>query len=219
MNALQARREPRERIVQEHAASVFVVDQDLSVRGILESLIRAAGWRAQSFATAEEFLLHRRSQGPGCLVLDLAPPLLDGPAFQEIAAQRKLLPIVFVTALRDVAMTVRAMKAGAVDFLTKPIHGASILAAVQCAVDRSRAALQLEASLCSLRDRYASLSVREREVLSLVVSGLLNKQIGTELGICEVTVKAHRGKVMHKMAADSLAELVSMAARLQLNAG
>jgi FixJ family two-component response regulator len=219
MTALQSRREPIERMAHEQAASVFVVDQDRSVRDTLEELMRTAGWRVESFASAEEFLLHRRIPGPGCLVLDVAPPLLDGRAFQDIAAERQLLPIVFVTALRDITMTVRAMKSGAIDFLTKPIDGSAILRAVKCAVDRSQQALAQEASVRRLRERYDSLSGREREVMGLVVSGLLNKQIGAELGITEVTVKAHRGKLMCKMAADSLAELVHMAGRLRLNAG
>jgi FixJ family two-component response regulator len=219
MHALQAHPQSFDQVARGDAASVYVVDQDASVRDMLESLIRAAGWRVASFATAEEFLLQSRNAAPGCLILDLAPPLLDGPAFQEIAAHRRLLPVVFVTAFRDVMMTVRAMKAGAVDFLTKPIHTAAILAAVQCALERSRVALEHEASLCTLRHRYLSLTVREREVMGLVVSGLLNKQIGAELGISEVTVKAHRGKLMRKIAARSLVELVTLAARLRLNAG
>jgi len=216
MDALQSRRESTERVAQEQAASVFIVDQDTATRQALESLIRGMGWIVSTFASVEDFLLHRRILGPGCLVLDLAPPLLDGPAFQEIAAARRLLPIVFVTALRDVTMTVRAMKSGAIDFLTKPIDGSAILRAVQCAVDRSQQALAHEASLRVLRVRHDSLSGREREVMGLVVAGLLNKQVGAELGISEITVKSHRGKLMHKMAAKSLAELVQMAGRLRL---
>jgi FixJ family two-component response regulator len=207
MDALQS--------AQEQAASVFIVDQDTATRDALESLIRSMGWIVRTFASAEDFLLHHRILSPGCLVLDVAPPLLDGPAFREIAAARRLLPIVFVTAFRDIAMTVRAMKSGAVDFLTKPVDGGAILRAVECAVNRSQQALAHEASLRLLRARYDSLSGREREVMGLVVEGLLNKQIGADLGISEITVKAHRGKLMHKMAAKSLAELVQMAGRLR----
>jgi FixJ family two-component response regulator len=216
MDAPQSRRLPLEQVPQAHAESVFVVDEDASTRQALESLIRSARRRVQTFASAEEFLLHPRAQDPGCLVLDVSPPLLDCLAFQEIAAHCRVLPIVFVTALRDVAMTVRAMKSGAVDFLTKPIDGSAILRAVERAVDRSRQALAHEFSLRLFRDRYGSLSGREREVMVLVVSGLLNKQIGAELGISEITVKVHRGNLMRKMAARSLAELVSMAGRLRL---
>lgn len=194
--------------------SVFLVDPDDSVRDTLESHLRGAGWQVESFALLEEFLVYPRATGAGCLLLDVSPSLIDGLAFQEVVAQRKTTPLVFVSGHCDIPMTVRAMKTGAVDFLTKPIHVAAMLHAVQCAMDRSRAALNHESSLRVLRERYAKLSPRERQVLERVVSGLLNKQIGFELGISEITVKAHRGRLMRKMAADSLADLVHMAARL-----
>lgn len=201
-----------------HVPTVFIVDDDLSVRESLQSLVRAAGCEVESYASAEEFLARPRMMRPGCLILDVSLPQLDGLALQELIADRREMPLIFVTGHRDIRMTVRAMKAGAVDFLTKPFNGAAMLSAVRSALDRSRQALAREAARRILEDRYASLSPRERDVLRLVVSGLLNKQIGGELGISEITVKAHRGRVMRKMAADSLAALVTMAARLPLNA-
>ena len=194
---------------------VFVVDDDISVRESVESLIRFAGWQPQTFASAAQFLTRPRVFVPSCLVLDVTLPDLNGLDLQKrIAADRNDLPIVFITGHGDVPMTVRAMKAGAVEFLTKPYGDDVLLNAIQEAIERSRAALRHEAELRSIRDSYASLSCRERQVMALVVRGLLNKQVGVELGISEITVKAHRGNAMRKMKADSLPDLVNMAAIL-----
>ena len=199
-----------------HAApTVFVVDDDISVRESLELLIGSAGWRLEVFASAQEFLSRPRYLGPSCLVLDVNLPDLNGLDLQQrVAAQRNDIPIIFITGYGDVSMTVRAMKAGAVEFLTKPFSDVDLLSAIESAIDRSRRALAQEGELQTLRDCHALLSRREREVMALVVSGLMNKQVGGELGISEITVKAHRGKVMQKMKAGSLADLVTMAARL-----
>src|SRR6266568_1021467 len=196
---------------------VFVVDDDISVRESLELLIRTAGWQPETFASAQEFLARPRVLAPSCLVLDVSLPGLNGLELQKrVAADRNDMPIIFITGYGDVPMTVRAMKAGAVEFLTKPFDDDVLLSAIQNAIERSRLALDHEAELLALRERQASLTPREREVMALVVSGLLNKQVGGELGISEITVKAHRGQVMQKMKADSLADLVKMAARLGL---
>jgi len=196
---------------------VFVVDDDVSVRESLELLIRCEGWQPEIFASAQEFLDFPRVLVPNCLVLDVSLPGLNGLGLQRlVAGERTDMPIIFITGHGDVPMTVQAMKAGAVEFLTKPFNDDVLLAAIRAALERSRVALSLEAEMRVLRDRYASLSQRERQVMVLVVSGLLNKQVGGELGISEITVKAHRGKVMQKMKADSLADLVKMAARLRL---
>ena len=198
-------------------AVVFVVDDDISVRESLESLIRFAGWQPQTFASAQEFLSRPRVFLPSCLVLDVTLPDLNGLDLQKrIATERNDMPIIFITGHGDVPMTVRAMKAGAVEFLTKPYADEVLLSAIQHAIGYSHAALRREAGMRSIRDSYASLSRRERQVMALVVGGLLNKQVGVELGISEITVKAHRGRVMRKMKADSLPNLVNMAARLQL---
>jgi len=195
---------------------VFVVDDDVSVRESLELLLRCEGWQPETFASAQAFLDHPRVIIPNCLVLDVSLPGLNGLDLQRIVSgERTDMPIIFITGHGDVPMTVKAMKAGAVEFLTKPFNDDVLLTAIRAALERSRVALRLEAEMRVLRDRYASLSQRERQVMALVVSGLLNKQIGGELGISEITVKAHRGKVMQKMKADSLAELVKMAARLR----
>jgi FixJ family two-component response regulator len=195
---------------------VFVVDDDVSVRESLESLIRCEGWQPETFASAREFLACPRAPVPNCLVLDVSLPGLNGLDLQKrVAIERTDMPIIFITGYGDVPMTVQAMKAGAVEFLTKPFKDDVLLAAIRAALERSRVALGLEAEMLVLRDRYESLSQRERQVMALVVSGLLNKQVGGELGISEITVKAHRGKVMQKMNADSLADLVKMAARLR----
>jgi FixJ family two-component response regulator len=195
---------------------VFVVDDDISVRESLESLIRCEGWQPETFASAQEFLDYPRVLIPNCLVLDVSLPGLNGLDLQGLVAdERTDMPIIFITGHGDVPMTVQAMKAGAVEFLTKPFNDDVLLTAIRAALERSRVALSLEAEMRVLRDRYASLSQRERQVMALVVSGLLNKQVGGELGISEITVKAHRGKVMQKMKADSLADLVKIATRLR----
>ena len=196
---------------------VFVVDDDVSVRESLELLIRCQGWEPQTFASAPEFLAHPRTLVPSCLVLDISLPGLNGLDLQkQVAVERSEMPIIFITGYGDVPKTVQAMKAGAVEFLTKPFSDDVLLSAIRQAVERSETALSLAAQMRTLRDRYASLSGREREVMALVVAGLLNKQVGSDLGISEITVKAHRGRVMQKMEADSLADLVNMAARLGL---
>jgi FixJ family two-component response regulator len=194
---------------------VFVVDDDVSVRESLEALIRQAGWRAETFASAQEFLAHSHGLAPSCLVLDVSLPDISGLELQSrIAAGRIDMPIIFITGHGDVPMTVQAMKAGAVDFLTKPFGNDALLAAIEAAIARSETLLEQEARKQSLRDRYASLSRREQEVMALVVTGLMNKQVGGRLGISEITVKAHRGQVMRKMQARSVADLVKMAANL-----
>jgi FixJ family two-component response regulator len=195
---------------------VFVVDDDISVRESLESLIRFEGWQPETFASAGEFLDRPRLRVPSCLVLDVSLPDLNGLDLQKRVVDRSDMPIIFITGHGDIPMTVRAMKAGAVEFLTKPFGDEALLGAIRNALKRSETSLGDEAELSVLRERYASLSLREREVMALVVSGKLNKQVGGELGISEITVKAHRGKVMRKMKADSLADLVTMAARLRL---
>ena len=195
---------------------VFVVDDDISVRESLELLIDVAGWQAETFASAEEFLAHPRVLTPNCLVLDVSLPDLNGLDLQKLVADRIEMPIIFITGYGDVPITVRAMKAGAVEFLTKPLAEEALLGAIRHAIERSQTALDNEAEMQALRGRYASLTPREREVMALVVSGLLNKQVGFELGISEITVKGHRGRMMLKMKADSVADLVKMAVRLRL---
>jgi FixJ family two-component response regulator len=196
---------------------VFVVDDDISVRESLELLIRSEGLQPETFASAQEFLARPRALVPSCLVLDVSLPGLNGLDLQKrIAADRIDMPIIFITGYGDVPKTVQAMKAGAVEFLTKPFGDEVLLSAIRSALERSYTALGHEAGMRVLRDCYASLTPREREVMALVASGLLNKQVGGELGISEITVKAHRGKAMQKMKANSLADLVKMAARLGL---
>jgi FixJ family two-component response regulator len=198
------------------APTVFVIDDDISVRHSLEPLLRTVGWQAKTFASAEEFLRYPRGSAPCCLILDLTLPGLSGLELQKQLAGRPDVPIIFVTGHTDVPMAVEAMKAGAVDFLTKPIDSIALLHAIAAAIERSRAALRHESNMRMLRNRYSTLTPREAEVMALVVSGLLNKQVGGQLGINEATVKAHRGQVMRKMAADSLPNLVTMAVRLGL---
>lgn len=194
---------------------VFVVDDDISVRESLELLIRSEGWQPQIFSSAQQFLSHPRTPAPSCLLLDISMPGLNGLELQKrVAIEHPDVPIIFITGHGDVPKTVQAMKAGAVEFLTKPFKDDVLLSAVRQALERSRAALGQRAEINELQERYSSLSPREREVMALVVSGLLNKQVGGELGISEITVKAHRGKVMQKMKADSLADLVKMDAKL-----
>jgi FixJ family two-component response regulator len=196
---------------------VFVVDDDVSVREALEAMIRFAGWQPETFASAQEFLSRPRALVPSCLVLDVSLPGLNGLDLQKrLAADRIDMPIIFITAHGDVPMTVQAMKAGAIEFLMKPFSDEALLDAIRIAIESSQTALGNEAEMRTLSDRYASLSRREREVLGLVVTGLINKQIGFELGISEITVKAHRGRMMRKMKAASLADLVTMATKLRL---
>ena len=204
------------RTMPDVTAVVFVVDDDISVRESLELLIASAGWQPETFTSAQEFLSRPHPTVPCCLVLDVTLPGLNGLALQQQLAGRTDMPIIFITGHGDVPMTVQAMKAGAVEFFTKPFKDDVLLNAIRGAIERSRAALRLDAEMRALRNCYESLTRREREVMTLVVSGLLNKQVGGELGISEITVKAHRGQVMRKMKADSLPELVTMAARLGL---
>ena len=196
--------------------AVYVVDDDVSVRESLELLIRFEGWRPEVFASAREFLARPRSLTPSCLVLDVSLPDLSGLDLQKLVADRTDMPVIFITGHVDIPMTVRAMKAGAVEFLTKPFDEEVLLGAIRHAIGLSEAALGHEAEIRALRGRYASLTPREQEVMALVASGLLNKQVGLRLGISEITVKAHRGRVMQKMGADSLAGLVKTAERLRL---
>jgi Response regulator len=196
---------------------VFVVDDDVSVRESLELLISSSGWQPELFESAAEFLARPATTVPNCLILDVNLPALNGLDLQQVVSvERSEMPIIFVTGYGDVPTSVKAMKAGAVEFLTKPLNEEALLSAIQQALDRSRAALALQSDLHALRERHSSLSRREQEVMALVVSGLLNKQIGFELGISEITVKAHRGQVMRKMQARSLPDLVTMAAKLHV---
>lgn len=196
--------------------TVFVVDDDISVRESLKLLLESAGWQSETFASGTEFLARPRLAAPSCLVLDVVLPNINGCDLQDLVADRADMPIIFISGHGDVPIAVRAMKAGALDFFTKPFGIDSLLTAIEKAIDRSRRAFGSEGEMRVLRDRHASLSKREREVMRLVASGMLNKQIGGTLCISEITVKAHRGRLMRKMNATSLAALVKMASRLRL---
>ncbi len=201
----------------EATSIVFIVDDDISVRESLETLIRFAGWQVETFESAEEFLVRPRTVVASCLVLDISLPDINGLELQKLIAPDRIdMPIIFITGHGDIPMTVQAMKAGAVEFLTKPIDDDALLSAIRHAIERSSAALGDEGEMKTLRERYTSLTPREQEVMKLIATGLLNKQVGLKLDISEITVKAHRGKVMRKMKADSLADLVKMAVRLGL---
>jgi FixJ family two-component response regulator len=203
--------------MQEPTPTVFIVDDDVSIQESLETLIEVAGWTPRVFASGEAFLASPPAAGPSCLILDVNLPDLNGLKLQPLlASKRRDMPIIFITGYGDIPMSVQAMKAGAAEFLTKPFKGDELVRAVGEALERSRTAVDEQAALQTLRDRYALLSRRERQVMSLVVQGLLNKQVGGELGISEITVKAHRGRAMEKMQARSLAELVRMSQRLDL---
>jgi len=203
--------------VTDKDAIVFVVDDDSSIREAIKSLVTLSGLRVETFGTAQEFLQSKRPDLPGCVVLDVELPGLSGLDLQrELAAHGIKLPIIFITGYGDIPMSVRAMKAGALEFLTKPFRDQDLLDAIQQALERDRAARQHSGEIAELRERFDALTSREREVMSLVVAGWLNKQIGFELKISEITVKIHRGRVMSKMGAQSLAELVRMAQRLEI---